>query len=169
MPKPLEDILTYKHEVMDKLKKSQNLIGLLANDPDIDMDSDDAYAIQDGNFYDYSYADETFQEDKAVVFVEVYVNRRPSVEFKGLQIQIQVLCNKAYCELDGKIFRGVLGNRRDNIACEIANALEGSGDFGVGDLLLTDAHPITPPNGFTGYGMTFTAVDFAIKDDYDDA
>lgn len=160
----LQDIVGYKHEIMKALKNCQPLISLLADIPNIDMDSDEAYEIMDNNFYDYSYADDTFQSDKAVVFVEVSMVRRPSVQFKGMKVQVQVVCNKGYANLDSKKFRGILGNRRDNLAVSIAKVLEGSDRFGVGRLLLTTCEPIVPPKGFTGISLVFDAVDFSDGD-----
>ena len=157
----LQDIVQYKHEIMKALKNDQRLISLLADVPDIDMNSDKAYEVMDNNFYDYSFSDNTFQEDKAVVFVEVSMARRPSVQFKGMKVQIQVLCNKGFAKLDGKVFRGVLGNRRDNIAIAIADVLDRSDEFGIGELILTTCEPTATPIGFTGIGMVFDAVDFA--------
>lgn len=99
---PLDEIVEYKHEIMKKLKNSQPLIALLSNNKDVDMDSDEAYDIMENNFYDYSYSDDTYQDDKASIFVEVMMERRPSVEFKGLKVNVQVLCNRKYVHLDAK-------------------------------------------------------------------
>lgn len=164
----LQDVVQYKHEIMKALKNDKALISLLADVPDIDMDSDVAYDIMDNNFYDYSFSDNTFQSDKAVVFVEVSMARRPSVQFKSMKVQIQVLCNKGFAKLDGKKFRGMIGNRRDNIAVVIADILDRADEFGVGELLLTTCEPTGTPVGFTGLGMVFTAVDFAGIEGYDE-
>lgn len=168
MKSPLAQVVEYKHEVMKALKTSQELIGMIANIRDIDMDSDDAYDVIDHNFFDYSFCDNTFQTDRAVVFVEVVMQRRPSVQFKGMKVMVQVICNKGYAALDTKVFPGVLGNRRDNLALIIADLLEGSDEFGIGELLMTQYEPITTPNGFTGIGLTFDAVDFMESSVYDD-
>ena len=168
MRTPLSQIIEYKHEVMKAIKASPEIISLMANIPNIDMDSDEACDILENNFFDYSFCDDTFQSDKAVVFVEVAMQSRPSVQFKGLKVMVQVICNKGYAKLDGKLFLGTLGNRRDNIAIEISNVLDGSAEFGVGDLLLTDCEPVSTPNGFTGIGLTFDAVDFVEGDWYED-
>lgn len=167
MKSPLAQVVEYKHEVMKALKSSQELIGMIANIRDIDMDSDDAYEIIDNNFFDYSFCDDTFQTDRAVIFVEIVMQNRPSVQFKGMKVMVQVICNKGYAPLDAKIFPGTLGNRRDNLALIIADLLEGADDFGVGDLLLTQYEPISTPQGFTGIGLTFDAVDFMESAAYD--
>ena len=160
MHSPLAQVVEYKHEVMKTLKSSKELIGLITNIRDVDMDSDAAYDVIDNNFFDYSFCDDTFQSDRAVIFVEVAMQRRPSVDFKGMKVIIQVICNKGYVNLDPSLFPGMVGNRRDNIALAIAKELEGSEEFGIGDLLLTQCEPVSTPNGFTGIGLTFDAVDF---------
>ena len=169
MPMPLNEIVEFKHQVIHTLQNSQELISLMADDPTISLTSKEAAEIQENDFYDYSFSDETFQANRAVVFVEIRMAREPSYQFKGLKISVQVICNKKFANLQPKIFKGTLGNRRDNMCCVIASLLEDADDYGIGDLMLTSAAPVSVPNGFTGFGMEFTAVDFADKDDeYDD-
>lgn len=166
MATPLDELNEYKHEVMKAITSSQKVLGLMADDPDIDMDSSEVYDLIDHNFYDYSFSDSTFQEDRVVVFVEAVMQRRPSVAFKGMKVMVQIICNKGYVKLDGKKFKGVLGNRRDNLACEIANTLEGSDEFGIGDLQLTLCEPLSVPDGFTGVGLEFDDVNFMRGDHF---
>lgn len=169
MVMPLTEILTYKHTAINKMKNYQPLLALLSDNPNIDPASDEAALIQDKCFFDYTFADETFQSDKAVIFVEIDVRRDESYQFKSLRVQVSVICNKGYANLSPSKWKGFVGNRRDNICAVISDLLEDSDQFGIGDLQLTAADPMGVPEGFTGYGMTFTAVDFANKDDnYED-
>lgn len=169
MAMPLTEILTYKHEAINKMKNSQQLLALLSNNPSIDPASDEAATVQEQCFFDYTFADDTFQSDRAVIFVEIDMTRNSSYQFKGLKISVSVVCNKGYADLTPSLWKGYVGNRRDNICCIISDLLEDSDDFGIGDLQLTSAGPMGVPDGFTGYGMVFTAVDFADKDDeYED-
>ena len=165
MAMPLDEILTFKHEVIHKLQNTPELIALMANDPEIDLASDEAATIQEEGFYDYSFTDQTFQSDRVVIFVEMEMTRNDNLQFKSLQISVQVVCNKKYAKLTPDVFKGMLGNRRDNICSVISGVLDNSLDFGIGRLLLTDAQPTSVPNGFTGYGMIFKAVDFETRDD----
>ena len=59
---------------------------------------------------------------------------------KGMAVTISIVCNVGYIKLDKKKFKGIKGNRIDNIARQIVVALDDDDQkekFGIGELTLT--------------------------------
>ena len=80
--------------------------------------------------------------------------------FNKWYLYVQVVCAKAFNDIDKKIFRGIKGNRRDNLAREIDVLLNGSRDYGVGKLTLLSVSPATVPDKFTSVLLTYEIRDF---------
>lgn len=157
----LDELVDYKQIILNELRNSQTLIGLITNNPNIDMDSDEAFEAQEEQFFDYAYIDGTLQEAKALIMVEVEMLELSSSSFKTMNIYVQPVCNKSYMRLDGSLFKGVKGNRLDNICREIDLVLRGRRDIGVGRLQLTAATLASTPDKFTSRMLTYQAPDFA--------
>ena len=138
-PRPLDDMTRYKEAIIKKIAVSQNVIGLLLNDPNIDMDSDEANDVIGRNIFDYDYIDGTVQRADAYIMVDSELDYPSSGSMNQWRVYVQVVCAKVYNALDHKIFKGVPGNRRDNLAQEIDVLLNGERFIGIGDLELLSA------------------------------
>lgn len=158
--RPLDDMTLYKEAIIRKIAASQKVIGLLVNDPMIDMDSDEANDIIDRNIFDYDYIDRTVQRSDAYIMVDSELDYPTSGTMNQWRVYVQIVCAKTFNSMDHKIFKGVSGNRRDNLAQEIDALLNGERFIGIGDLELLSAAPATVPDTFTSMLLTYRVHDF---------
>ena len=158
--RPLDDMTLYKEAIIRKIASSQKVIGLLVNDPMIDMDSDEANDIIDRNIFDYDYIDRTVQRSDAYIMVDSELDYPTSGTMNQWRVYVQIVCAKAFNSMDHKIFKGVSGNRRDNLAQEIDALLNGERFIGIGDLELLSAAPASVPDTFTSMLLTYRVHDF---------
>lgn len=158
--RPLDDMTLYKEAIIRKIASSQKVIGLLVNDPSIDMDSDEANDIIDRNIFDYDYIDRTVQRSDAYIMVDSELDYPTSGTMNQWRVYVQIVCAKSFNSMDHKIFKGVSGNRRDNLAQEIDALLNGERFIGIGDLELLSAAPASVPDTFTSMLLTYRVHDF---------
>lgn len=158
--RPLDDMTLYKEAIIRKIAASQKVIGLLVNDPMIDMDSDEANDIIDRNIFDYDYIDRTVQRSDAYIMVDSELDYPTSGTMNQWRVYVQIVCAKTFNSMDHKIFKGVSGNRRDNLAQEIDALLNGERFIGIGDLELLSAAPANVPDTFTSMLLTYRVHDF---------
>ena len=158
--RPLDDMTRYKEAIIRKIAASQKVIGLLVNNPMIDMDSDEANDIIDRNIFDYDYIDRTVQRSDAYIMVDSELDYPTSGTMNQWRVYVQIVCAQTFNSMDHKIFKGVSGNRRDNLAQEIDALLNGERFIGIGDLELLSAAPATVPDTFTSMLLTYRVHDF---------
>lgn len=156
----LDEIIDYKKKVINLLGTSQDVVELLADIPDIDMNSDEAYEVFDDNLYDYDYIDETIQEYKSYVMVEAEtVYSSPTV--KDVRLYVQIVVPKGDMKLDVRRFRGVKGNRKDNLARRIDLLLNNKDSFGIGRLVLRKVVQAPVPEKYTSTLLVYEIPNFA--------
>ena len=156
----VDELIDYKENVLLALSSSQKVIGLLANKPDIDLESDEARDIMERNFFDYDYVSGKVQRSDAYVMVETVMSFPVSGMMNRWLVYVQVVSAKTFNQLDHKIFKGVKGNRRDNLVREIDLLLNGSRAFGVGRLDLRNIDSAIVPDEFTSTMLTYEVMDF---------
>ena len=160
----LKDVIDYKYEIINEISNSQEIMGLMFDDPDIDMDSDLVYNVRKDNLVDHSFTDDTWAQEKTAIFVECKMTKNLSMTVKEMMIVIQIISPNSYIKLDRKKFKRRKGNRNDNIAVAIADLLDGEccGDIDstIGDIDLVDCAPVTAPNGFSSIQLTFVSANF---------
>lgn len=156
----LDDLISYKENVIAALSQSQDVMGLLANNPNLDLESSEAEDIVERNIFDYDYIDGTLERHDAYVMVDDELVQPSSGTFNRWLLYVQVVCAKTFNDIDKKLFRGVKGNRRDNLARSIDVLLNGSRDYGVGKLVLMSVAPATVPDKFTSLLLTYEIRDF---------
>lgn len=156
----LDDLINYKHTVIKSLADDQGVVGLLLNDPHVDMESDAAYDVVGNVIFDFDYVDRTVQRTDAYIMVDAEMVNPTSGTMHMWRLYVQVVCEKGYNKLDHKIFKGVRGNRRDNLARQIDLLINGRRDFGIGELELHSVTTATVPDTFTSVLLTYTIHDF---------
>lgn len=159
---PLDEIIDYKDTAIRKMLSSQDIMSLMFDIPEIDMESDEVYYARERNFFDYGIKPDTIQTETVSIFVQSSMVDRINANFKGMAVTISIVCNVSYVELDKKKFKGIKGNRVDNIARQIVVALDDNDqEFGIGELTLTQCRPVTVPKGYTAVELTYEVDDFA--------
>lgn len=160
----LKDVIDYKYEVINEIANSQEVMGLMFDDPDIDMDDDLVYNVRNDNLVDHSFTDDTWTQEKTAIFVECELSENQSMTVKNMAIIVQIISPNSYIKLDRKKFKKRKGNRNDNIAVAIADLLDGEdcGEIGstIGKIDLVECSPVAAPNGFTSVRLLFTASNF---------
>ena len=159
-PTYLDELIEYKDRVVRTLAASQSVVGLLLNDPAIDMDCDAAYEVIGRNIYDFDYVDKTVERDDAYIMIDTELMAASSGSMNRWYLYVQIVCAKPYNKLSGKVFKGVKGNRRDNLAREVDLLLNGQTGYGIGRLDLIGAAPAQVPDTFTSILLTYEIHEF---------
>lgn len=156
----LDELIGYKHSVIKDIAEDQSVVGLLLNDPNIDMESDEAYDVVGNTIFDFDYVDRTVQRTDAYIMVDAEMMYPTSGTMHMWRLYVQVVCEKTYNKLDHKVFKGVRGNRRDNLARQIDLLINGRRDLGIGELQLYSVTTATVPDTFTSVLLTYEIHDF---------
>lgn len=158
----LDEIIDYPIILGKLFLNSQKIIGLLYNNPNIDIQSDE---VQDTVFskhiFDYFYVDETQQSVQSFLLIETEFPRFSSATIKDIVISIGVVCHREHMRLDPKIFKGIQGNRRDNLVREIDYLIRDNQEFGIGKPTLKSIRTITVgSNKYSAKVMEYVIKDF---------
>ena len=156
----IDELIGYKENVILAIADSQKVLGLLGDDPNIDIESDEAEKLVDRNIFDYDYVNGTVKDATSYIMVETEMEQPTSGSMNRWVVYVQVVCYKNYVPLDKKKFKGVKGNRRDNLVRGIDLLLNGSRDYGVGKLTLVHVGPASVPEEFSSTMLTYEITDF---------
>lgn len=156
----LDDGIRYKSEVIKQICQSQPTIGLIGNDPNIDITSEKASEIMDNNIYDFNYVSKTIERADAFIMVDTDMVGPTSGTMNNWELYVQVVCHKDFVPLDSSIFKGVSGNRLDNLAGEVDSLLNGTRLFGIGQLELSSCVTASVPDAFSSKLLTYRINEF---------
>lgn len=157
---PLDTLINYKADVISKLSNAKSVVALMLNNPDIDMDSDAAYDITSTNIYDFDYVDKTVERSDAYIMVDCDMLGPTSGSVNAYEVYVQVVCSKSFMRLPSSTFKGVKGNRCDNLVRQIDFLLNGTRIFGIGKLDLASVTSAVVPDSFTSKMLTYRVVDY---------
>ncbi len=156
----LDQLVTYPAEIINRIASDDTCVGLLVNKAPSTVDDTDRDAVLDEHLFDYQYVDSTTQTSTAYVWVEVDVGDVENKHIKDLRVYVTIACHKSYMKLETKVFKGMMGNRRDNLARRIDVLLNDSEFLGIGRLSLKSVNTCAPINGFTVKELTYITPDF---------
>lgn len=156
----VDQIIEYKEKVIDLLGNCPEIVALILDDPDVDMESDEAAEVFEKYLWDYQYVDETVQTAKAYIMVEAARTGDNNSTIQDFSLFVEIAASSEYVKLDHKKFVGMSGNRIDNLARFVDHCLNGSRDFGIGKLKPKDIRPVSTPKNFRGIMLTYSPVDF---------
>ncbi len=160
----LDQIIDYPSKVIAKIASDKYCVGLLVNKAFDSVDEDDEDDCLDNYIYSYQYVDGTVSETAAYIWVELEVDSIENNKFKNCRLYVTVSCHKGYMALDTKVFKGVSGNRQDNLVRYLDRLLSGSEELGLGKLLLKSVKTLTTYNNFTGRQLVYEIPDFYLID-----
>lgn len=152
----LDKLVEYPVKALHKIGTDPTVARLLTDNPELDMDSNDADEIFDKFLFDYIYVDGTTTETAAYICVEAEVVKAPTPTTQNMKLYVTVICHKQFMKVDASKFKGMIGNRRDNLVRYVDNLLNDSDIFGIGRLSLEHAHTVSAPTGFTARELTYT-------------
>ena len=127
------------------------------------MESEDADEVFEKFLFDYIYVDGTTTEAAAYICVEAETAKSPTPTMQNMKLYVTVICHKQFMKVDATKFKGMIGNRRDNLVRYVDKLLNGSDIFGIGALTLENAHTVAAPTGFAARELTYTVPDFRNK------
>lgn len=160
----LDQIVEYPAKVIRKIAEDKRCVGLLVNKAFDNVTEEDFDEALDKYLFDYQYVDDTTQTSSAYVWVEMEVNRVDNMQIKDGRVYITVACHKSYMDIDISKFKGIAGNRRDNLVRYIDSLLNGQSIMGIGAMKLQSVKTISPINGFAIREITYAIPDFNIVD-----
>lgn len=159
----LDEVIEYPVTALHKIGTDADVVKLLTDNPDIDMDSDEADEVFDKYLYDYGYVDVTTDEAAAYICIEANLTNAASTSFNDIKVYVTVICHKEFMNIDSTKFKGIIGNRRDNLTRYVDKVLNNSEVFGIGKLTLLTARVVSAPTGFTARELTYTVSEFKRK------
>lgn len=159
----LDALAEYPLKALHVIGNNQIVVSLLTDNPDVVIGSDEADSVFDKYLFDYDYVDDTTVETAAYICAEAEVSRVSSDTMKTMMFYITVICHKKFMHLDTSKFKGMAGNRRDNLVRYVDNLLSGTDLFGIGKLKFSRVQTVNAPAGFSARQLIYTVPDFNVK------
>lgn len=156
----LDDLVECPAKALHMIGTDPTVVQLLTDNPNVDMQSDEADEVFDRFLFDYGYVDGSTAEAAAYICVEAETSSPSSPTMQGIRLYVTIICHKQFMKLDAGKFKGMIGNRRDNLVRYVDKLLNGSDIFGVGSLTLASAKTVPAPFGFSAREMTYYVSDF---------
>ena len=158
----LDQLVEYPAKIIKKITEDKYCVGLIVNKAFDNVTEDDCDDVLENYIFDYEYVDETALKTAAYIWVDVEVNGVTNMQMKGVRAYVTVACHKEYMSLDRRVFKGVVGNRKDNIVRFVDRLLNNADIFGIGKLKLLSVKTRTPISGYTLKELTYEIPDFNI-------
>lgn len=146
----LSEFFDYKNKLMEDLLTNESIVKLL----DENVELKDAGRLAYTHVFPYEYIPETVEHSKTFICFDVDVQESINKTFLLPTLYIWVFSHKSKLRLrEG-------GVQTDKLASEIANAINGSRFYGLGELDLYSVKRFAPVSDYQGKVMTFHAKEF---------
>lgn len=146
----LEEFFDYKNQLMDDLLTSEKIVKLLKGDATLE----DAGDLMYEQVFPFEYIPETVQDARTFICCEVDIQRVYNKTFLSPTLFIWVFTHKSLMRLPEG------GVRVDKLCSEICKEINGSRNYGLGELELATCKRFAPITDFQGKVMMFEAKDF---------
>lgn len=156
----VDQIIDYKENVIRALGQCPEIVALMLDDPNVDLESDAARSVFNKYLWDYQYVDDTVQEAGVYIMVEAAQTGNNGNTISDYSLFVEVSVSKSFIDLDHSKFVGMNGNRLDNVVRFVDKVLQGSRDYGIGELHVNDIRPVSTVKQFRSVLLTFNPVDF---------
>lgn len=147
----LEEFYDYKNQLMHDLLTTESIVKLI----DDTIDPKDAPSLAYQNVFPYEYIPETVEHGTTFICFEVDIQKAASKTFYLPMLYIWVFAHKSKMRLENGE-----GVRTDKLCSEICKKINGSRDYGLGELDLYSVKRFSPMSAYNGKLLTFTATDF---------
>ena len=147
----LQEFFDYKNQLMEDLLTNENIVRLL----------DDTVTLEDAGRLAYScvfpceYVPETVQKGKTFICFDVDIQKSVNKTFLLPTLYVWVFTHRSKLRLPNGG-----GVRTDKLCSEICKAINGSREYGLGELDLYSVKRFAPMTDFQGKVLTFYAKDF---------
>lgn len=147
----LDEIVDYPDKIALALSQDQTIVGLLLDNPNIDMINDEPKTLET-QIFDYNFIPDPQTDSLSYITIDTVVSNAKNDTTKMLNIIVTVISNKTNMKLEPTIFQGVAGNRRDNLIRYTDLVIRRMDNLGIGKLQLSPRTPIAPVSiGSTNY------------------
>lgn len=147
----LAEFFDYKNQLMEDLLTTPSIVRLI----DENVSMEDAYSLAYKNVFPYEYIPETVEHGETYICFEVDVSKVANKTYYMPLLYIWIFTHKSLMRLpNGE------GVRTDRLCEEICKKINGSREYGLGELDFTSAKRFSPMTDYNGKLMTFTATDF---------
>lgn len=148
----LQELFDYKNRLMHDILTNEEVVSLI--DPSV-QDVNQAYdRLAYKRVFPYNYVPETIEDAGTYICFEVDVQKVINKTFLRPTISIWIFTHKSQIRLaEG-------GVRTDVLCSKIAEAINGSRYYGLGELELNSVRRYAPMADYQGKLMTFEAQDF---------
>lgn len=146
----LRDFFDYKNQLMKDLLSNEKIVRLLASNTSIDKPEDLAYT----QVFPYEYVPETAQEGKSYICFDVDIAQSYNKTYYAPTLYIWVFSHRSTLRLPEG------GVRPDEICAEICEQINGSMEYGLGELTLYSTKRFAPVTDYQGKRLEFHASEF---------
>lgn len=148
----LDELFDYKNRLMEDLLTNETIVKLLSDDKGEIVTPESLMYTQ---VFPYEYIPETVEDAHTFVCCDVDIQKSLNKTFLLPTMYIWVFTHKSKLRLPNGG-----GVRTDKVCSEIANAINGSRYYGLGELDLYSVKRFAPIADYQGKVMMFNAVDF---------
>lgn len=159
----LDGLVDFPVKALHRIGTDPMIVSLLTDNENIDMTSEEADEVFEKYLFDYGYVDNTTTEAAAYICVEAETTKSPTNTIQDMYLFVTVTCHKQFMKLDSSRFKGMTGNRRDNLVRCVDNVLNSSMNYGIGALSLQSVRTAAAPAGFSAREITYTVPGFSGK------
>ena len=103
----VDQIIGYKEKVLTALSQSQEIMALLADNPEIDLESEEAEKVIEKCSWDYQYVDETTQSAGAYIMVEAAKTGDNGGTLQEFALYVEIVASTEFVPLNHKKFLGI--------------------------------------------------------------
>ena len=146
----LSEFFDYKNKLMEDLLTNEEIVKLVDNTVAIG----DSKLLAYSNVFPYEYIPDTVEEAKTFICFDVDVQESINKTFLRPTLYIWVFSHKSKLRLPEG------GVQTDKLVSEIAKAINGSHEYGLGELELYSVKRFAPVTDYQGKVMTFHAKEF---------
>ena len=137
----LDEIVDYPDAIALALSQDQTIVGLLVDDPNAEIGDNNVLGSQ---IYNYNFIPDVATDSLSYITIDTVVSDAKTETVKTLKVIITVISNKTNMKLKPTIFKGVAGNRRDNLVRYTDLIVRKMDNLGIGKLQLTARTPVAP-------------------------
>lgn len=146
----LDELFDYKNQLMEDLLTNESVVSLI----DESIKIADSKKLAYSQVFPYEYVPETVEDAKTFICFDVDIQKSINKTYLLPTLYIWVFTHKSKLRLPEG------GVRTDRLCSAIATEINGSRDYGLGELDLYSVKRFAPMTDFQGKVMTFHAVDY---------
>ena len=146
----LSEFSEYKNQLMEDLLTNNEIVRLICDDHPVD----DVKSLVYSQVFPFEYIPETIEHGATYICCDVDIQKVESKTFLLPVLNIWLFSHKSKLRLPEG------GVRTDRLAAEIAETINGSRNYGLGELDLYSVRRFAPIPDYQGKVMTFHAKEF---------